>query len=458
MEFLAFEKMDRGMDEIYGIYKTLGGEKFDTDFRNTRKGLKTLYADLKKNYKEVGEDQILRGTKSEFQKDTMEYKNLNFRIKMGIIRMGKDMMNVEKEITRYCKENDTNNERFYNKLEEAAKKDALGGHESDMTQSFATQTNNSGFDEIHEDMMKSSVNDSNTSNSEMSISHKPSRKSSRNSIMEAKRPKVNKELMNEDELMIQEMVEAIENFETCLIVLIKKEVFYEQSNDSGIKDDWTLDLPSRFQRKVKAIRDEFKTDVIREEDEEYEDSDNENFKESQVINSGGDMEQNIQETKQDFPELKGPPEKKFISKKGFQLSPEDEMAMDMFDELDAKMDDNLKLVSKQLDLLGENLDIAEEGLDQNAALINDIDAGTKALLEDVRDQNKQMKEVIANFREPNKLICDIILIVFLCVCIGLFVFLLKRYFEIKAIIEEAKANPGHTDFEQKLKRHLMLII
>jgi hypothetical protein len=459
MEFLAFDKMDREMDEILTIYMDLGGEKFDTNFRNTRKDIRTLCSEFKDVYQNIGKEQMEREKKLESQKETMEYKTLDFRIKTGIVRLGLNLVDIEKEITRYCKQNNIHNERFFNKFEADAKKEARGGNVSDITQSFGTNTNDDGFDDedfedVYNDLNASSFDKSQMTHSEVANrssmqSHSRALSqggSSRNirkksDSVDLARPKVNKDLLNEEELLVQEMVESVENFEACLGILIKREVFYQLNNER--QDEWYTKIPDRFKRKVRHYRDLLKNEVIPEEDEEYEDSEEEPAPKIPEFELDG-VDEQIAETKEEPapPSLKMPKFKKEKpkTKKTFKLTAEEEMALDMFDELDAKMDDNLKLVSKELDLLGEKLDVAEEDLDKNAEMINEIDDATKQILTDVRDQNKQMKEQIAKFREPGKLVCDIILILVLCLFIGVFVFLLKRYFEIKRMIEEIKSN------------------
>lgn len=428
-----FDKMDREMDDILHIYNTLGGEKFDVNFRNTRKDIRTLCIEFKEDYQKVTSNQMERDQKSDAQKNSMEYKSLDFRIKNGIVRMSLNLVDIEKEITRYCKENDIHNEKFYNKYEAQARKEARGENASDESHSFNTNSGEDGFElsqdmqDIYDNMSESSVAaESDDGGSERASKNSNSmnrRKNSGNDKI-AQKPKVNKDLLNEDEKIVQEMVESTENFEACVGVLIKREIFY-QINNSNLYDEWAAKMPERFKRKIKLYRDVLQQEMIVEVDEEDE-TDSE------------DMD-NIKENK-DGMKLQLSMEVQVKPQKTLQLTADEEMALDMFDELDRQMDDNLKLVSKELDLLAEKLDVAEEELDKNAEMINQIDAGTKNLLEDVRDQNKMMKETLNHMRQPNKLICDIILIVVLCVFIGIFVFLLKRYFEIKEIIEEVKRN------------------
>ena len=466
MEFLAFDKMDREMDEILQIYMDLGGENFDTNFRNTRKDLRTLCSDFKEVYQKVGKEQIERMGKLDSQMQTMEYKSLDFRIKTGIVRMGIDLIDIEKEITRYCKQNNTHNDRFFNKLEANAMKEARGGNVSDITQSFGTNTDDDGFgdedfDDIYNDLNASSVDSEMANRSSlksqsraMSQGGNARRPRKESDHIDFARPKVNKDLLNEDELLVQEMVESVENFESCLNILIKKEVFYQLNHNRT--DEWYTKIPDRFKRKVKHFKDMLKNEIIPEEDEEYEDSVDELPKKEPEFELDG-VDEDIAESKNELvASLKMPkPKVVLVVKKELKLTAEEEMALDMFDELDAKMDDNLKLVSGELDRLGEKLDVAEEALDQNAEMINDIDANTKKLLTDVRDQNKQMKEVVSKFREPNKLCCDIILILVLCIFIGIFIFLLKRYFEIKDMIEQAKS--GKKTHSDENSRRLLII-
>jgi hypothetical protein len=456
MEFLEFDKMDREIDEILEIYMDLGGEKFDTNFRNTRKDLRTLCSDFKATYKTVGLDQTERSTKLNFQKQTMEYKSLDFRIKSSIVRLGIDLIDIEREITRYCKQNNIHNERFYNKYEIEARKEARGGNVSDLTQSFGTNTDDDGFgdDDEYQDMYDNLNASSVDDESQASAFKKP-----KSDHVEMARPKVNKDMLNDEERLVQEMVDSVENFEKCLNILIKKEVYYQLEHDRT--DNWFVKIPDRFKKKIKHFRDLLQNEVIMEVDEEFEESQILSDKQPEFELDGVDeiaetKEEKLAEKNEDLPNLDMVPSKKSIKvKKTLKLSPEEEMALDMFDELDAKMDDNLKLVSKELDLLGEKLDVAEEDLDKNAEMINEIDVGTQNLLTDIRDQNKQMKEAIAKFREPNKLICDIILIIVLCLFIGIFVFLLKRYFEIKDIIEKMKA--GKYEEGHGTSRRLLII-
>lgn len=450
MEFLAFDKMDREMDEVLAIYMDLGGDKFDTNFRNTRKDLKTLYSELKEGYQKVGREQVERDKKLESQKQTMEYKTLDFRIKSGIVRLGLDLIDIEREITRYCKENNIHNERFFNKYEADALKEARGGNISDLTQSFGTNTNDDGFEDedfqdIYDDLNASSAEDRSQSRVPSQASSRQPRKNS--DQPDVARPKVNKDLLNEEEKLVQEMVESVENFESCLAILIKKEVFYQLNHNRT--DDWSAKIPDRFKRKIKHFRDLLQNEVIPEEDEEYEDSEDEPRPEFRLDG-----------VEDDIAEVKQPPAKLFESKaakpkRELQLTAEEEMALDMFEELDAKMDDNLRLVSDELTKLGQKLDDAEEELDKNAEMINEIDVGTQNILTDVREQNKQMKELVSKFREPNKLICDIILILVLCLFIGIFIFLLKRYFEIKDMI--AKMNDQKSKKETAMDRRLLII-
>ena len=436
MEFLLFDKMDREMDDVLNIYKSLGGEKYDTNFRNTRKDLRTLCAEYKQDYQKVTQNQMERDQKSEAQKNTMEYKSLDFRIKNGIVRMCLNLVDIEKEITRYCKENDIHNERFYNKYEAMARKEAKGENVSESSHSFNTNPDDDGFNESQnmEDIYNQMSESSHAEESQDEANDVASKKSStKNNSMNkrkgseekiAARPKVNKDLLNEEEKIVQEMVESTENFESCLAILIKREIFY-QINNSNLYDEWAAKMPERFKRKIKFYREVLQNEMIVEVDEDDE-TDSENL--------GDD---NIRENKDEF----GLEKSVKVSQpkaKTLQLTAEEEMALDMFDELDRQMDDNLKLVSKELDLLAEKLDVAEEDLDKNAEMINQIDVGTQNLLEDVRDQNKMMKETLNHMRQPNKLICDIILLIVLCVFIGIFVFLLKRYLEIKELVEEAK--------------------
>lgn len=454
MEFLAFDKMDREMDEVLTIYMDLGGEKFDTNFRNTRKDLKTLYSELKEVYQKVGREQMERDKKLDSQKETMEYKTLDFRIKSGIVRLGLDLIDIEREITRYCKENNIHNDRFFDKYEADALKEARGGNLSDLTQSFGTNTNDDGFEEedfqdIYDNLNASSMDDHSQTNQSRQMSHASSRQPRKNSDQaDTVRPKVNKDLLNEEEKLVQEMVESVENFESCLAILLKKEVFYQLNHDRT--DEWFAKIPDRFKRKIKYFRDLLRNEVIPEEDEEYEESVEEPLPEFKLDG----VEDDIAEEKLPPPKL-AQSRQQAKPKKELKLTAEEEMALDMFEELDAKMDDNLRLVSDELTKLGQKLDDAEEELDKNAELINEIDVGTQNILTDVREQNKQMKELVSKFREPNKLICDIILILVLCLFIGIFIFMLKRYFEIKDMISKMKEQKKQP--ETTTDRRLLII-
>ncbi len=83
-------------------------------------------------------------------------------------------------------------------------------------------------------------------------------------------------------------------------------------------------------------------------------------------------------------------------------------------------------------------------LDQNKVLIDDIQAGTKALSKDLRYVNNTMKSVLTKMREPNKLCLDITFMVILCTMLGVFFYVGTKYYnalKLDGVSTEAPVAP-----------------
>lgn len=455
MEVLEFNKMDKEMDEVLDEYHKLGGDKFDKNFRNTRKDLRTLCGDFKETYVEMNKYQAERDIKVRIQKHTMEFNSLDFRIKTGIWRLGKDLVDIRKEIKMYCKENEIHHDQYYKKLEKDAEREARGGHYSEESDAFESDGGGDGFDSEegdfgYDDLMNSlgssgNITMSGVSHSNSQILHGQGR--ANNGTEAARRPErvrsevniaVNKEDLNEQEKQIYDIAECVDNYDKCLLILIRKEVYFRIGQSESI-DEWAATLPEIYRSAAKNYHSQFSQEIIHEVDEEEHDVDE------------------IRETRHPTRQTGGLQSKKRSGRReAMPMTRDEQVALEMFDELDQKMDDNLKLISNELDMMAEKLSVNEAAMDENGQMIDQIDRGTKALLQDVRDQNNQMKQTLENFRQPNKLVCDIILIVVLCLLIALSVFLLKRYFEIKAIIEKVKAS--HTTTQSRDINHRVLLV
>lgn len=67
-------------------------------------------------------------------------------------------------------------------------------------------------------------------------------------------------------------------------------------------------------------------------------------------------------------------------------------------------------------------------MDQNQEIIDEANEAQKALGKDIKMINNRMKDILTQMRAPGKLFMDIIFMVILCGLLGVFIYLVQKYY------------------------------
>ncbi len=70
-------------------------------------------------------------------------------------------------------------------------------------------------------------------------------------------------------------------------------------------------------------------------------------------------------------------------------------------------------------------------IDKNIGLVKEMHDDVDKLDEEIVTMNKDMKVILEKMRTPGKFCMDIIFLVICCFLLGMFVFILKKYYYLK---------------------------
>ena len=113
------------------------------------------------------------------------------------------------------------------------------------------------------------------------------------------------------------------------------------------------------------------------------------------------------------------------------LTSEEEKILERWDSYSKEMDEVLKEVASELEIMLNKLEYINQEQDINMKMANQIDKDITNLQKDVEMSNKYLKEIVNNLRSPGKICADITLALILSVLIGVLVYVIRLYMSLE---------------------------
>ena len=113
------------------------------------------------------------------------------------------------------------------------------------------------------------------------------------------------------------------------------------------------------------------------------------------------------------------------------LTSEEEKILERWDSYSKEMDEVLKEVASELEIMLNKLEYINQEQDVNMKMAKKIDDDITTLQKDVEMSNKYLKEIVHNLRSPGKICADITLALILSILIGVLVYVIRLYMSLE---------------------------